>query len=317
MAPEQAGNNLRGVGPVTDIYSLGAILYELLTGRPPFRAPSSLETVWQLLTADPVPPRTLQPKCPRDLETICLKCLHKERRKRYATAEELADDLRRYLRGEPIAARPVPVLERTVKWLRRRPTLAGALLVMLLALLGLAGSGIWFTRKLQIEHAGAVQERDRAEQEKVRAEQQRLRAEEGERGARRQLYVTRMMLAANAWRDAEISKLLDILQAEIPEAGEEDLRNFEWRYLRRLCHSELRTFRQPAGFVSTLALGSGPSGSQRVACGGEDGTIRVLDAATGKELWTLGKHSGPVTSLAFSPDGKSLASGSEDGTIKV
>jgi serine/threonine protein kinase/predicted RNA polymerase sigma factor len=130
MAPEQAAGSTGQIGPRTDVYALGAILYEMLTGRPPFRGASVLDTLEQVRRDDPVAPRQLQPKLPRDLETICLKCLQKEPGKRYASALELADDLARFLKGEPIRARPIPGWERGLKWSRRRPALAFLIFVL-------------------------------------------------------------------------------------------------------------------------------------------------------------------------------------------
>lgn len=139
MAPEQAAGRSHEVGPTTDVYALGAILYELLTGKPPFRANSSQETLEQVRSCEPTPPRKLRPEVPGDLETICLKCLRKDPRQRYDHAQALADDLRRYLAGLPISARPVPRWERAIKWASRQPvrllTTAAVAAALLLALL--------------------------------------------------------------------------------------------------------------------------------------------------------------------------------------
>ncbi len=141
MAPEQAGGRAKQVGPTADVYALGAILYELLTGRPPFKAATPLETLLQVRTEEPVPPARLQPKTPRDLETIALKCLPKDPARRYASAGGLADDLGRFLAGEPIRARAVGRLEHALKWARRRPAAAALIAVILTALASV--TGLW------------------------------------------------------------------------------------------------------------------------------------------------------------------------------
>jgi serine/threonine-protein kinase len=137
MAPEQAQGH-KAVGPTIDVYALGAMLYEMLTGRPPFKATTSLDTIRQVIDDEPVPPSRLNARVPRDLETICLKCLQKEPRRRYATAAALADDLERFLRGEPIRARAVGAIERAVKWARRNPAAAALVVVSLLSIVGLS-----------------------------------------------------------------------------------------------------------------------------------------------------------------------------------
>jgi serine/threonine protein kinase len=137
MAPEQAAGDPKIIGPAVDIYSLGAILYELLTGRPPFTGVDTVNTLWQVMTAEPIPPRQLQPTIPRDLQIICLKCLEKEPNRRYLTAEGLAADLKRFLNKEPIRARAAGKAERTWRWCRRNPLLTGIILLAFFSLVSL------------------------------------------------------------------------------------------------------------------------------------------------------------------------------------
>jgi serine/threonine-protein kinase len=156
IAPEQAAGKVRLLGPATDIYALGAILYELLTRRPPFRGESLYDTLEQVRTREPIQPSQLQPQVPRDLETICLTCLRKEPGQRYTSAAALAEDLRRFLAGEPVKARPIGIGERGVKWVKRRPAIASLLAALAVVVLGSIFGMVGLWQRMQ-EHRAAVQ----------------------------------------------------------------------------------------------------------------------------------------------------------------
>jgi WD40 repeat protein len=176
MAPEQTGWTRHAIGPAADVYALGAILYQLLTGQPPFRAPTSLETLTQVVDKEPVRPRQLQPKSPRDLETICLKCLAKDPARRYGSAATLAEDLRRFQAGESIIARPPGLAEKTTRWVQKRPLVAGlgaALLILLVV--GFGGLSVAWGDALAAKHIAARQthlalEKDALARKATRAE---------------------------------------------------------------------------------------------------------------------------------------------------
>jgi WD40 repeat protein/serine/threonine protein kinase/Tfp pilus assembly protein PilF len=295
MAPEQAGGKNKEVGPAADVYALGAILYECLTGRPPFRAETPLDTVLQVVSQEPVPPRRLQLKVPRDLETVCLKCLQKEPRKRYDSAGALADDLRRFLDGEPVQARPTPAWERLGKWARRRPAVAAlSLLSLVVTVLGF-GLVTWKWR----EAAAAHQHADLARHEAVEALEE----------VRTNLYFNDIALAEREWHGGNAHRAEELL-----ETCPENLRGWEWRYLKRLGHTDLLTLTlySPRSLAGYNAVAYSPDG-KHLATGGPDNTVAVLDVARGEAAQTLRGHTSPVMSVAFRPSGGRLASGSSDG----
>jgi WD40 repeat protein len=299
MAPEQASGRTHEAGPAADVYALGAILYECLTGQPPFKGATLLETLEQVRTREPVPPSRLQAKMPQDLETICLKCLSKEPEKRYSSAESLAEDLRRYLAGEPIAARPVSSWERARKWAYRHPAVAALWMVGAVTAAALVVVGILYNAQLQ-EHTTQLQK------ERNTATAQERLAKEQELWARHRAYDSDMFLAYQNWNNKELGRALARLQLQRPQEGQSDLRGFEWFCLWGLCHGDRGLLRGHQGPVNRVRFA--PDGKSIISAGA-DKSIILWDTDTGQPRQTLRGHTDSVWALALSPDGRYLVSG--------
>jgi WD40 repeat protein len=343
MAPEQAQGK-KDVGPLADVYSLGAILYECLTGRPPLLGATALETLTQVVASDPLPPRSLQPGVPRDLDTICLKCLQKPQHRRYASAQALAEDLRRYLAGEPIRARPVGATERLARWCRKRPAVAGltAALALLLVVVAVGASigNVRLRRALDSEareHQEAVTQREAAVAEATRS--------------RRLLYAADMRFAADTWQGERGSprRVGEVLAAWDTGEGE-DLREFAWRYLWGQVYGQPGTVRGHAGPVrrgAWLADGrlvtvdgqdvlrcwapgeklppgaplrkGGPAHVELSADGSVvafltgAGGLRLVDTATAKTLHDLAIPGGEAATVLLAPEGRRVLARAADG----
>jgi WD40 repeat protein len=293
MPPEQAAAHRGLVGKRSDVYSLGAILYHLLTGRAPFAAATVAETLQQVQNAEPVSPTILNPHVPRDLKTICLKCLEKEPARRYQTAQQLAEDLGRWLRKEPIQARPVSRPEKLWRWCRRKPVIATLSATTVLLLLAVAiGSPI------ALFHIN----------------KQRHQAEQNAGDLRRSLYAAQMSQAFRAWDVGNLRTARALLDAQRPKPGAEDLRGTEWRWLWSLCQSEAKTNLPTPRESLLFAFTAEPSpDGQRVAVGGWNTNITIYDLAGGREPQKLVGHTRVLAGsgrLAWSPDGRSLLSAS-------
>jgi WD40 repeat protein/serine/threonine protein kinase len=304
MAPEQVAGRDRTTS-ATDIYGLGAILYELITGRPPFLGETTLATLQQVQQNEPVAPSRLQPGCPRDLETVVLKCLQKEPGRRYADAAALADDLQCFLKGLPIKARPTPWHERLAKWAKRRPAVAGLLAgLAVITVLGLAGIS-WQWRRA---------ERGREEAIRAGGLEAAARADAENRLYASEIAQASLDLAASQSLNAE--RILEFCRQRDP-----DRCHWEWHYLKRQCQRHVLSF---AGHTQPITwLAYSPDGKMLASCSGiwngtVHGEVKVWDVTTGKLLHDLRGPERTVHRVAFHPQsGKLLAAASIDGNVWV
>jgi WD40 repeat protein len=313
MAPEQAGGTGGVVGPAADVYALGALLYECLIGRPPFKSDTPWDTLRQVLDAEPVPLRRLNAKVPRNLETIALKCLQKEPSRRYASAADLADDLRRFLDGRPILARPAGWGEQLWLWTRRQPARAAAYALLALTLLlgGGGGSAAWLWQRAEWGWHEAARARDDLVGEMAQTEL----AQRGEAAARERLdrafYIHTISLAHGAWRDQDVGRAQRLL-VECPAKW----RGWEWDYVDHLCHTEQLLFRGHSDYVRRVAFSTDGA---FLASGDQRGVVCVHHLPSGAELRTPFHVSGSrwVYGLAFSRDCRRVASAHGGGVVTV
>jgi WD40 repeat protein/tRNA A-37 threonylcarbamoyl transferase component Bud32 len=307
MAPEQASGRPGLVTTAADVYGLGAILYALLTGRPPFHGETILDTLAQVREGEPERPSTRNARVDRDLEAICLKCLEKEPARRYRWAEGVAEDLERWLAGEPIRVRPARLWQRGLKWARRRPSLAALVVVSFLALLALVGAGVgwWYSGQLRTALA-------EVDQQRKEANRQRARAEEFEASVR---YARDMTLAHRAWHDAHVARMAGLLDAWRPTAeNPTDRRGWEWFYLSGLLGKHRLTF--SAHDQGAAGVAFSPDG-RFLATAGRDNKVKVWEAKTGSLVHTLTGHADEVLCVIFSPDGQWVVSSAKDATVRL
>ncbi|QEH35647.1 Serine/threonine-protein kinase PrkC [Aquisphaera giovannonii] len=313
MAPER----FRGQADRrSDIFSLGLTLYEMVTLRPAFAATERVQLIERMLHNEPPRPRKLDGHVPRDLETLILKAIAKEPGRRYQTAGELAEDLKRFLADMPILARPVTVPERVIKWARRRPMIAGLAVAVHLLLAALLMTGIWsyvqINRSLAIARAEGTRAVELARSEaqaNAKAREQTRIARDRVEDLRRRDYIDRVNLAYRECLANNVAQALKLL-----DGCPEDLRGWEWAYVSRQCHLDLHTYREPGAAINAVAFS--PDGRRlAIASGnpwsipGGTGDLAVRDVATGREVFAHRGLAGGIRAVAYSPDGRWLATG--------
>lgn len=307
MAPEQVTGEHNLLGPATDVYGLGAVLYELLTGQPAVQGRNHAETLMRVTIAEPVLPHRLVPHIPRDLEAICLKCLRKSSAERYQTAAQLADDLRRFQAGEPTIARQMTHASIALRWSRRHPGLTTLVLLLLTAVaLLIAAQGAYNLRldNLNSELSDSLEQTRRAQQLSQHSELQTQQA----------LYASDIRLAKQAWEDLDLRQYHQFLERHRPASKVLDVRGFEWNYLWHLGHVENVTFGTYEGDVYFARYS--PDG-RWIVTAGDDGIVRFYDAQSRRLEIEVPTGQGEVNSVAFSPDDQSIATAGDDGTVRV
>jgi WD40 repeat protein/tRNA A-37 threonylcarbamoyl transferase component Bud32 len=311
MSPEQAAGRTEQLGPTSDVYSLGATLYTLLTGKPPFDGSDMGAVLERAEKGDWLPPRVINREMPTALNAVCRKAMALRPEDRYPTALALATEVEHWLADEPVAAYRAPWRDRAWRWVGQHQTAVATTAAALgVALAALIVGVILLSAAAQRERLA----RDSAQQKEQAASAQRVEAEKQRDTARQTAYVASINLAQRAWEEANMERVRQLLAETAREEGGGSLRGFEWHYLNRLAHLELLTCHGHAGLVWSVAFSRD---GRRLASASYDGTVKVWETAEGKEMFTLKGHAGPVNGVAFDPDGRRLASAGMDGTVKV